>query len=78
MPDPIPASRIKGLRLVCRHCAAEAMIPITARDAPAQCFNCYAKFAQGDILNALRELKWLHDVDARPEYGIGLWIDPLP
>jgi hypothetical protein len=76
---PIPASRIKGLRIVCRKCGVEVMLPISARDAPAQCFNCHTRFADGGgILSALRELQWLHDTDSRGESAIGFWIDPKP
>lgn len=76
---PIPASRIKGLRIVCRHCGVEIMLPVTAREAPGQCFNCNTRFADGGgILSALRELKWLHDTDARQDAVIGFWLDPKP
>lgn len=80
MPDttaPIPASRIKGLRIACRKCGVEILLPVTAREAPSQCFNCCTRFADnGGVVAALRELKWLHDTDARHESDIGFWIDP--
>lgn len=81
MPDiyPIPASRIKGLRVVCRKCGVEVMLPVTAREVLAQCFNCGTRFADGDgVAAALRELKWLHDTDARGDSGISFWVDPAP
>lgn len=75
----IPASRIKGLRIVCRRCGVEIMLPVTARESPGQCFNCASRFADGGgIVSALRELKWLHDMDGSDNTAVGFWIDSNP
>ena len=52
------------------------MLPVSAREAPAQCFNCCTKLHGPELLGALREIKWLHDLDTSGDAGIGLWIDP--
>jgi hypothetical protein len=74
--SPIPAARIKGLRLTCRGCGVEILLPVTARDAPPKCFNCYTDFPAQGILSALRELKWLHDRDEDRTARVGFWVDP--
>lgn len=74
--SPIAASSIKGLRIVCRKCGVEVMLPVAAREAPHKCFNCYTDFDFNGIVAALRELKWLHDMDARSDASVGFWIDP--
>lgn len=77
-PAPIQASSIKGLRITCRKCGVEVMLPVTARESPSKCFNCYTDFNSQGIIAALRELKWLHDTDARSDSSIGFWLDPKP
>lgn len=56
----LPIAAIRALRLTCRHCGAAVVIPLTAKDAPAQCFNCYAKLPGPEIVRGLvRELHWV-------------------
>lgn len=80
MPEtyPIPAAQIKGLRITCRKCGVEIMLPVTARESPSKCFNCYTDLDSQAIIAALRELKWLHDTDSRGDSSIGFWLDPKP
>jgi len=68
MPTTIlPIAAIRSLRLTCNHCSAAIIIPLTAKDAPAQCFNCYAKLPGPEVVRGLvRELNWLQGFTTGP------------
>jgi hypothetical protein len=58
----IPVRAITGLRLTCRRCGAAAVLPMSAKDAPAKCFNCYTELPGPELVRGLvRELRWIQE-----------------
>ena len=55
----IPLTNVVAVRLVCRHCSAASILPLTARDGPTKCFNCYADLPGREVVRELvRNLGW--------------------
>ncbi len=58
----LPVAAIQALRLTCRHCGAAVVIPLTARNGPAQCFNCCSPLPSAELMHLVAGLRWLKDV----------------
>ena len=84
MPATIlPVAAIRALRLTCNRCGAAVVIPMSAKDAPAQCFNCGTRLPGPEIVRGLvRELRWLQDqlqppgAEARLDFDAALEHEP--
>ncbi|MBF0108738.1 MAG: hypothetical protein HQL76_06145 [Magnetococcales bacterium] len=54
MKHGLAVSRIKGVRMVCRKCQAEWLLPLDAVSLPPRCFNCQATVPIEPLQDALR------------------------
>lgn len=71
----LPVAAIQALHLTCRNCGAAAVIPLSARHAPAQCFNCATPFPAGELMRLVGELRWLKDTTGARDAGIQVDFD---
>ena len=63
----LPVSAIRALRLTCNRCGAAVVIPMSAKDAPAQRFHCGTRRPGPEIVCGLvRALRWLQTYTAAP------------
>lgn len=62
----LPVSAIRALRLTCRHCGAGVVIPLSAHQGPATCFNCARDLPGMGVMKLINELRWLQTYTAAP------------
>jgi len=55
----IPANALTGLRLTCKTCGAQMLIPLPVRNTPERCFSCGTDLPGAALLPLLQELSWL-------------------
>ena len=67
----IPIQTLTGVRLTCKRCSATVIIPLGAKNAPDQCFNCYHPLPGSEVVRGLvRELTWLKEQVGNAAIGI--------
>ncbi|MBF0140106.1 MAG: hypothetical protein HQL74_07485 [Magnetococcales bacterium] len=80
MKNGIDVTRIKGIRMVCRKCHSEWMIPLDSTNIPQKCFNCFSIVPSEPIRDALQGLARLKSAAAsnHKDFQFDAVIDKYP
>lgn len=77
----IPLTDVRAVRLVCKRCGAASLIPMTAKDGPVRCFNCYTELPGPQIVrDIIRNINWVTAAAKNAEIGFdaGLEVEAPP